>query len=104
MSGTDVVADAASGELRRRGVPTPVVSIRVDGIRALRTNDDDGPVLLITDGDTTVEFLCGFSGRSAAAALGAERLVEAARAYSLMISSTRSLTEDGPATAGPHRE
>jgi hypothetical protein len=98
MSGTDTVPDRPSGELARLGIPTPAASIRIDGIRALRTNDDDdGPVLVITDGDTSVEFLCGFSGRSPAAVLGAERLVEATRAYLLAIEAA----EGGPDAAGP---
>jgi len=99
MSGTDTVPDRSSGELARLRIPTPVASIRVDGIRAVRTNDDDdGPVLVITDGDTSVEFLCGFSGRSPAAVLGAERLAEATRAYLLAIEAV----EGGPDAAGTH--
>jgi hypothetical protein len=97
MTGTHIVPDASSGDIPR-SVPIPVVSIRVDGIRAFRTHDDDdGPVLVITDGDATVEFLCGFSGRSPAAVLGAERLAEATRAYSLEVEAD----VDGP-TADPH--
>jgi hypothetical protein len=65
-----------------------VASIRVDGIRVFRMmDDDDGPILIITDGDATVEFSCGLSGRSDAAALGAERLAEAARAYALVVEA-----------------
>ncbi len=94
MTGTELVPDASSGEIPR-SVPPPIVSIRVDGIRAFRTyDDDDGPVLVITDGDATVEFLCGFSDRSPAAVLGAERLAEAARAYLLVIEAN----EDGIAS------
>lgn len=99
MSGTETVPDRPSGELARLGIPTPVASIRIDGIRAVRTyDDDDGPVLVITDGDTTVEFLCGFSGRSPAAVLGAERLAEATRTYLLAIEAA----ESGPDAAAPH--
>lgn len=92
MGGTELVdgvAEGPSGDLAPRlGTPAPVVSIRVDGIRAFRmVDDDDGPILIITDGDTTVEFSCGFSGRSNAAVLGAERLAEATRAYSLVIEA-----------------
>ena len=88
MNGTNV-ANGGTGDVQPRlGLPAPAVSIRVDGIRTFRTiDDDDGPILVITDGDTTVEFLCGFSGRSVAAALGAERLAEATRAYSQVIES-----------------
>jgi len=96
MTGTDVVPDASSGGIPR-SVPPAIVSIRVDGIRAFRTyDDDDGPVLVITDGDATVEFLCGFSGRSPAAILGAERLAEATRAYSHVIE-----TNDDDAAGSP---
>jgi hypothetical protein len=52
---------------------------------------------VITEGDTSVEFLCGFSGRSPAAVLGAERLAEATRAYLLAIEAV----EGGPDAAGP---
>jgi hypothetical protein len=34
-----------------------------------------------------VEFSCGFSGQTEAAALGAERLAEAARAYALVVEA-----------------
>jgi hypothetical protein len=102
MSGTETVPDTSSGELARLGIPNPVVSIRVDGIRTFRTyDDDDGLILLITDGDATVEFLCGFSGRSPAAALGAQRLAEATRAYSLVIEAAEDGI-DGPAPGGEH--
>src|SRR5689334_21599595 len=93
MGGTDLVdgqvIDGPSGDLQPRlGIPAPVVSIRVDGVRAFRMiDDDDGPILIITDGDTTVEFSCGFSGQTVAAALGAERLAEAARAYALVVEA-----------------
>jgi hypothetical protein len=93
MGGTDLVdgqvIDGPSGDLQPRlGIPAPVVSIRVDGVCAFRMiDDDDGPILIITDGDTTVEFSCGFSGQTEAAALGAERLAEAARAYALVVEA-----------------
>ena len=88
MGGTDVIGNT-SGDLRPKlAVPAPVASIRVDGIRVFRmVDDDDGPILIITDGDATVEFSCGLSGRSDAAALGAERLAEAARAYALVVEA-----------------
>ncbi len=81
--------DGPSGDLQPRlGIPAPVVSIRVDGVRAFRMiDDDDGPILIITDGDTTVEFSCGFSGQTQAAALGAERLAEAARASAPVVEA-----------------
>ena len=87
MGGT--VRESATDDLRPRvEVPTPVASIRVDGIRAFRViDDDDGPVLIVTDGDATVEFSCGLSGLSQAAALGAERLAEAAREYALGVNT-----------------
>jgi len=93
MGGTELadepVIDGNTGDLPRRlGIPAPVVSIRIDGIQAFRMiDDDDGPILIITDGDTTVEFSCGFSGRTQVAALGAERLAEATRAYALVVEA-----------------
>jgi hypothetical protein len=87
MGGT--VRETSDGDLPPRAdVPTPVASIRVDGIRAFRlVDDDDGPILIVTDGDATVEFSCGLSGLSEAAALGAERLAQAAREYALGVES-----------------
>jgi hypothetical protein len=87
MGGT--VTESSDGDLPPRpDVPTPVASIRVDGIRAFRlVDDDDGPILIVTDGDATVEFSCGLSGLSEAAALGAERLAQAAREYASGVES-----------------
>jgi hypothetical protein len=92
MNGTGVADDPSGDQHVRLDIPAPVVSIRVDGIRAFHTYDeDDGPVLVVTDGDITVEFLCGFSGHSAATIRGAHRLADSTRAYSLEIEARRLL-------------
>jgi hypothetical protein len=76
------VDDSSGDSQLRLGIPAAVASIRVDGIRVFRTyDDDDGPMLVVTDGDTTVEFLCGFSRQSKATVQGARRLNDAAHAH-----------------------
>jgi hypothetical protein len=88
MGGTEIV-DGSSTDLRRHlSVPYPAASIRIDGIRAIRVVDDeDGPILIVTDGDATVEFSCGLSGQSRAAVDGVARLAQAVRAYALVVES-----------------
>jgi hypothetical protein len=45
--------DSSGDSQPRLGIPAAVASIRVDGIRVFRTyDDDDGPMLVVTDGDT----------------------------------------------------
>lgn len=69
-------------------VPLPVASVRLGGIRTyFMLDDEDEPILVVTDGDTTVEFACGLSGRSRAAALGAQRLAAAVQAYASTIEA-----------------
>jgi hypothetical protein len=63
-------------------LPAPVTSLRLDGIRAFRVVDDeDGLVLVVSDGETTIEFACGLAGPTGASALGARRLADATLAY-----------------------
>jgi hypothetical protein len=86
MYGTDL-ADGDPGESDETGAyPPPVVSVRLGEIRAFRVIDDeDEPILVISDGETSVEFACGLSGVSGSAALGAQRLAEAVRDYASTI-------------------
>jgi hypothetical protein len=59
------------------GDPTIVLDLRE--LRAEVSEDDDGLVLVLTDGDTYVE-LFGHGGDAEQAAQGADRLAEAAQA------------------------
>ena len=62
--------------------PPPVVSVRLGEVRAFRVLDDENePVLVVSDGETSVEFGCGLSGVSGSAARGAQRLADAVRDY-----------------------
>ena len=68
--------------------PPPVVSVRVGEVRAFRVIDDeDEPVLVVSDGETSVEFGCGLSGVSGSAARGARRLADAAQDYASTIEA-----------------
>jgi hypothetical protein len=71
-----------------RAVPPPVATVRLRGVRAVRVvNDDDEAVLIISDGETTVEFGCGLRGPSGSAIRGAQRVVDALEAYALVLNS-----------------
>jgi hypothetical protein len=62
--------------------PASVVSIRLDALTTFSTVDDEGdPVLVVSDGETTIEFACGLPGLSDGSARGAQRLVEAIGTY-----------------------
>ena len=62
--------------------PVSVVSIRLDSLRTFSTVDDEGePVLVVSDGETAIEFSCGLPGLSDSSARGAQRLVEAIGTY-----------------------
>jgi hypothetical protein len=68
--------------------PTPVVSVRLGEIRAFSViDDDDEPVLVISDGESSVEFACGLAGVCGSAALGAQRLADAMRDYASTIEA-----------------
>jgi hypothetical protein len=86
MHGTDL-ADHAPDDFDDTGVyPPPVVCVRLGEIRAFRVIDDeDEPILVVSDGETSVEFGCGLAGVSGPAAQGAQRLAEAVRDYASTI-------------------
>ena len=88
MYGTDL-ADDDPEELRGTGVyPPPVVSVRLGEVRAFRVIDDeDEPILVVSDGETSVEFACGLSGMNGSAARGAQRLADAVRDYASAIEA-----------------
>jgi hypothetical protein len=88
MGGTDLV-DEASGSLAE-DAPVPGGRIRLGDLRAFQVSDDeDDAVLVVSDGDTTIEFSCGLSGHTDASADGARRLVEALGSYLEDLESRR---------------
>jgi hypothetical protein len=95
MDGTEVL-NGADGELiSGPEVPMSVANLCIDGIRTFHVyDDDDGPILVISDGVTTVEFACGLSRRPEPAASGARRLAEAAREFAVVL-------EAAPGRCGP---
>jgi hypothetical protein len=68
---------------RADGRPLPVVaSIDVRDLEAFRAyNDDQEPVLILTDGEVAVELTGGMPGPSPEAVAGATRLADAALGY-----------------------
>jgi hypothetical protein len=77
VSGTPVI-DGPTDDLADETAPPPAVTVRLRGVRTYRIIDDeDEPVLFVSDGVTTVEFACGISGLSGSAARGARRLSNA---------------------------
>lgn len=89
MSGTEPGDGAGHGDT---GVyPFPVVSVRLGEIRAFRITDDENePVLVVSDGEMSVEFACGLHGLSGSAVRGAQRLADAARDYASAIEACLS--------------
>lgn len=80
MGGTDLI-DEASGS-PADGAPVPGGRIRLGDLRAFQVSDDeDDLVLVVSDGDTTIEFTCGLSGRSDASTDGVRRLLDAMSRY-----------------------
>jgi hypothetical protein len=70
--------DGPTDDLADETTPPPAVTVRLRGVRTYRIIDDeDEPVLFVSDGVTTVEFACGISGLSGSAARGARRLANA---------------------------
>lgn len=85
MNGTGLADEDFGGD----NYPAPVVSVRLGEIRAFRVIDDeDEPVLVVSDGETSVEFACGLSGVSGSAARGAQRLADAVRDYATTIGAS----------------
>lgn len=87
MDGTDVLDDPGGELIPGSEVPT-VASLCFDGIRAYQVDDeDDGPILVVCDGVTTVEFACGLSRHSGSAAVGARSLAQAARDFAASLDA-----------------
>jgi hypothetical protein len=90
MYGIDLSGTAASDPEDLGGCPPAVVSVRLGEIRAFRVIDDeDGPILVVSDGETSVEFGCGLPGATGLAARGAQRLADAAQDYASTIEASR---------------
>jgi hypothetical protein len=88
MTGAGLVDEEPDDVGNAGACPPPVVSVRLGDIRAFRVIDDeDEPVLVVSDGETSVEFACGLSGVSGPAALGAQRLADAVRDYASAIEA-----------------
>jgi len=69
-------------------IPLPAASVRVGGIRTFWSVDEEGePVLVVSDGVTTVEFGCGLPGANGRTTRGAERLADAMRQYAAAIEA-----------------
>ena len=91
MDGTEVLTGTDGELISGPEVPISVANLCIDGIRTFQVDDDDdGPVLVISDGVTTVEFACGLSGRPEPAASGARRLAEAAREFAAALEAARA--------------
>ena len=81
MGGTDLVDEASGTPAEDAPVPGGG-RIRLGDLRTFQVSDDeDDPVLVVSDGDTTIEFACGLSGRSEASMDGARRLIDAIGHY-----------------------
>jgi hypothetical protein len=88
MNGTDLAYGEVGDVPDHLGCPAPLVSVRLGEIRAFSiVDDEDEPVLVVSDGETTVEFACGLSGLSGPAARGAQRLADAVRDYASTLES-----------------
>lgn len=59
----------------------PIVTLDLRAIRAVITEDEGDPILLIDDGDVQIEFGSGLCGTWEQAILGAERVATAAEQF-----------------------
>lgn len=84
-------AERASGDRAVHAVPpvpVPVASLRVGDIQAFHlVNDEDEPILVVSDGEIAVEFACGLAGLSGAAAQGVHRLADAVQSFAYTIEA-----------------
>jgi hypothetical protein len=79
----DLVVDATNP-------PTPAMAVRLRGIRTFHIVDDedeDETVLVVSDGEAAVEFVCGISGVSGSAARGARRLANALSEFASVLEA-----------------
>jgi hypothetical protein len=70
--------------------PQAVLAVRLRGIRTFHIVDDedeDETVLVVSDGDAAVEFVCGISGVSGSAARGARRLANALSEFASVLEA-----------------
>jgi hypothetical protein len=59
----------------------PIVTLDLRAIRAVITEDEGDPILLVDDGDVQIEFGSGLCGSWEQAILGAERIASAAEQF-----------------------
>lgn len=66
--------------------PEPIASLSMRSTKVYRAVDDDGqPILIVTDGVTTVALESGLSGLSAEVVTAAEKLAGATRDYAMSL-------------------
>jgi hypothetical protein len=71
-----------------RALPPPVAAVRLPGVHAYQTvNDDDEAVLVVSDGETTVEFGCGLRGPNRSAIRGAKLLADAISEFAVAMKA-----------------
>ena len=86
LSGPQDTGHGAGAE-SRVSFPSPVATIRLGGIDTFLILDEDDDVLVVSDGVTTVEFVCGLPGLSGQSLRGARRLAEAVAEYATAIEA-----------------
>jgi hypothetical protein len=88
MSGTSGLDREPDDVVGRAGYPAPVVNVRLAEIIAYQVVDDeDEPILVVSDGETSVEFSCGLSGLSGSAVRGARGLADAMKDYAIALEA-----------------
>ena|SRR5882757_3235668 len=96
-SGYDLPTTELSGE---RGFPEPVAVISLRNATTYREQDEDGePILIITDGVTTIALDSGLSGLSFGLVTASHRLADAVHDFAQSITVRWQKRE----AAGRHR-
>jgi hypothetical protein len=96
-SGYDMPTTELSGE---RGFPEPVAVISLRNATTYRQQDEDGePILIITDGVTTIALDSGLSGLSFGVVSASHRLADAVHDFAQSITVRWQKKE----SAGRHR-
>jgi hypothetical protein len=66
--------------------PDPIAVLSLRDCTAYRAvDDDDQPVMILSDGVTTLSLECGLRGASGQVAVAADRLAEAMRDFALSV-------------------
>lgn len=79
--------DTSTADLRgRQPFPEPIAALSMRSTKVFRAVDEDGqPILIITDGVTTVAVESGLSGLSDEVVAAADDLASAARDYAISL-------------------